>query len=165
MFPQQKCDHCDAQATFHLTEIQGDGQKLERHLCEPCAKQMQSTGPQKFLKTMDPAKMAMPAAARGAVCPRCGMSYAEFKQHGRFGCDHDYEIFGKELRSLFKRIHGDVHYSGKTPDGGSVDAGPSEESLRRTRKALQLAVKEERYEDAAELRDEIRRLESEPEGP
>ncbi|MBT3277969.1 MAG: hypothetical protein HN909_00915 [Phycisphaerales bacterium] len=39
-----KCDHCDKEATVHLTEIV-NGQKVEKHFCPDCAAEMGLTKP------------------------------------------------------------------------------------------------------------------------
>ena len=161
MFHQHKCDRCDNRATIHMTEIKG-GQKNVTHLCEPCHKAEEGNAGMPAL-AFDPSKMVASGTrggGKGPTCPRCGLTYADFKQHGRFGCEHDYEVFGQELKALFKRIHNDIRYTGKRPGGGKIEAGPSEDVLRERRRALKLAIEEERYEEAASLRDEIRRLES-----
>lgn len=97
------------------------------------------------------------------VCPDCGMTLAEFKQKGRFGCPRDYEVFAAHLDPLLERIH-DV-----TPPrhkGRSPLAGPEGDELVRHRREisslreqLQGAVSEENYELAARLRDRINELE------
>ncbi len=159
-----KCDFCDNPATVHMTEIKG-GEKTQMHLCEFCAKQMHpgdggSGGVQKVLEGLDPKSLGGPPLAVRLTCPQCGMTYAEFKQHGRFGCANDYEVFGAELKPLFKRIHGSTRYCGKTPDGGAVDNEEIEQAVRAVRAKLDQAIREERYEDAARMRDEIRVLEA-----
>jgi|SRR5262245_19219317 len=159
----RSCDRCDNPATVHLTEIKG-GSKTERHLCESCARALHvpqaSKELQKLLKSFEPAQSLAQLATKELTraCPECGITWAEFRQHGRFGCARDYEIFGEEIERLLKRIHGSSTYSGKMPGGGSVEAGQRLDSLARARKALQDAIEAENYEEAARLRDEIRKL-------
>ena len=162
----RRCDRCEKPATVHLTEIKGE-EKTERHLCEDCARALQvpkaTKELQKLLKTFDPA----PAAGEEEVsstekCPDCGMTFAEFRQHGRFGCARDYEVFGPEVERLLIRIHGKSSYTGKTPQGMQVREGQLMDELACAREALQQAVDEENYEEAARLRDEIRRIGATP---
>ncbi|HEY8506602.1 MAG TPA: UvrB/UvrC motif-containing protein, partial [Gemmataceae bacterium] len=73
-----------------------------------------------------------------------------FQAAGRLGCPHDYEAFGTALAGLLERIHRADRHGGKVPrrhPGGDAE-------LRRQ---LRRAVREERFEDAARLRDLIRR--------
>jgi protein arginine kinase activator len=162
------CDRCENPATVHLTEIKGE-QKTERHLCEKCAASLHvpSAGKElaKLLKSFEP---ALSLATQGQAvstrsCPECGMSYAEFRQHGRFGCARDYEIFVEQIEKLLKRIHGAARYAGKKPGGGAVHPPPTRDEILRVRVLLDEAVKAENYEEAARLRDQIRKLTDEPE--
>jgi len=161
------CDRCEKPATVHLTEIKAGG-KTERHLCEDCARSLHAPQPsqelQKLLKSFEPVQsLASTGAAELArACPECGMTYAEFRQLGRFGCAKDYEVFGEEVERLLKRIHGSTRYSGKSPKGGTVEGGQKLDTLARARKALADAIEAENYEEAARLRDEIRKLTEAP---
>ena len=161
------CDRCDNQATVHLTEIKG-GHKTERHLCENCARSLHvpqaAKELQKLLKSFDPTVTALVKPSRGDTgtgtsCPECGLTWAEFRQRGRFGCARDYELFANEVERLLKRIHGSTSYSGKSPRSGTpVPGSAALDALGSARKALQAAIDAENYEEAARLRDEITRL-------
>jgi protein arginine kinase activator len=161
------CDRCENPATVHLTEIKG-GQKTERHLCEKCAASLHvpsaSKELAKLLKSFEPAlALATQGTTVARTCPECGMTYAEFRQHGRFGCARDYEVFGEQVEKLLRRIHGGARYAGKKPGGGAVHAPATRDDILRVRGLLDEAVKAENYEEAARLRDQIRRLTEEPE--
>ncbi len=157
------CDRCESPATFHLTEIKG-GTKTERHLCEDCAKVLQVPQANKelqtLLKSFDPSQVGRQKGGKSVkACPDCGMTYAEFRQNGRFGCPKDYEVFEKEVVALLERIHNGVsRYSGKTPEGGQVEDGELVDETSEVRARLAQAVASEDYEEAARLRDEIRRM-------
>jgi len=161
------CDQCDSPATVHMTELKG-GQKVERHFCEECARALHVPQPAKelakLLKSFQPG-VGDPGRRGGEAtrtCPDCGMTYAEFRQHGRFGCPRDYEVFGEEVERLLKRIHGATRFSGLTPDGDEVKDGAVVDELSRIRARLDEAVAAENYEEAAPLRDQSRRLTAEP---
>jgi protein arginine kinase activator len=163
------CDRCDSQASFHLTEIRG-GEKSERHLCEECAKVLQvpqaNKELQNLLKSFDPTAVDRQGRSKTAkACPDCGMTYAEFRQNGRFGCSKDYDVFGKEVIALLQRIHGSSQYSGKTPEGGRVINGELLDEASEFRDQLAEAVEREDYEAAARLRDTINRITGQEPGP
>lgn len=117
------------------------------------------------LAKLEPPGEITPVAATEAVpvCPDCGMTLAEFKQKGRFGCARDYEVFAAHLDPLLERIH-DItppRHKGRKPD-----LPPEGDALVRARREisslrdqLQGAVAEENYELAARLRDRINELE------
>lgn len=112
-----------------------------------------------------PGELAVPdkPAAPVPVCPECGMTLAEFKAKGRFGCAKDYEVFAEHLDPLFERIHDATppRHKGRGPRQASRPESLAERSLRigRLKQDLKGAVAEENYELAARLRDQINELE------
>jgi protein arginine kinase activator len=166
-----KCQICDNPATVHLTDIVNK-KKRELHLCERCARERnlipEPPSPQQLdLKALlnllmhpfPPAESTgtggadAGAAARpvgGAACAVCGITLAEFKAEGRLGCAHDYEALRDALEPLLERIHRSVAHAGKAPRAVRV---------REWKKLMQAAVAAEDYEEAARLRDLIRKAE------
>ncbi|MBI4972931.1 MAG: hypothetical protein HZC16_03835, partial [Candidatus Omnitrophica bacterium] len=107
------CDICGKNpATVHLTEIIDD-QMTELHLCEGCAHQKSAQMEQQFGLGDLLAGMAefgdKPTLEKESVavkCPKCGLTYMDFKKIGRLGCGQCYTTFKKYLGPLLKRIHG-----------------------------------------------------------
>lgn len=158
-----KCQRCPKQATLHITEVLGEDRYEEVHLCEECAKKY-LLEPQKksaAAKTAaaDDSGEEREASSSGPVCDVCGISYIEFRNHGRFGCANDYEAFKAELLPLLESIHGDVRHLGKTPRRLPRSQGAQVE-LVTLRRRLQQLVTEENYEEAARVRDRIKELEN-----
>ena len=92
------------------------------------------------------------------TCAACGQTYRAFKESGKLGCAACYDTFEEQLLPLMRKIQKGDHHVGKCPRG---TAEPSiEEQLADLRRQLQQAVEREEFEQAATLRDEIRRLES-----
>lgn len=159
-----KCQRCPKQATLHITDILGENQVEESHLCEDCArKHMADPTP-----TKKPPAGKKPAADAPAIdpadaptdgtCPACGMPFVEFRNHGRLGCPHDYDAFKAELLPLLEGVHGDATHAGKAPRRAPKVAAAATE-LEALRRRLAKLVTDEKYEDAARVRDQIRRLE------
>lgn len=163
------CGQCKKNiATVHLTEIK-NGKKIEKHLCEDCAAKSEGL----------PGKAHMPInelltnfvmqhsgiaakPAEGLVCEHCGITWAEFRQSGMLGCEHDYPAFEKELTPLLQRAHeGSAHHVGKAPTRRGGSGVPVKRTLdvSKLRKELARAVETEDYEKAAKLRDQIRQAE------
>lgn len=161
------CNRCKSPATIHLTEIKG-GEKTERHFCEECARVLHVPQPskeiQKLLASFEPAHALSrrQSASLQKSCPECGMSYGEFRQQGRFGCAHDYDVFGEEVVALLERIHGSSRYAGKLPGGKGAVQGDRRSEILDAREKLSKAIETEDYELAAQLRDEISRLSDPP---
>jgi protein arginine kinase activator len=94
------------------------------------------------------------------ACPMCGMTAGEFRRVGRVGCSNCYSYFAEYMPGLIQRIHGNSRHTGKVPVRGEAKLA-EKQKIVQLRQALQQAISEEQFERAAELRDEIRRLEQE----
>jgi protein arginine kinase activator len=91
-------------------------------------------------------------------CPACEFVYSEFKRSGRFGCPECYIAFETQLIPLLRQVHGSTQHEGKTPKRVGPKAVIRKE-LMDLKEQLSRAILEERYEDAARIRDRIRTLE------
>ncbi len=158
------CERCKkAQATYHLTEIDTDGERSQRHLCERCALEeglVQVHKPVAATEFLEQFVSGAKSSARGdLVCPDCGISYVEFRNQGQLGCPRDYDVFKEVLHPLIQREHnGGTHHVGKSPR--DVAAGrETEQEIRKLKRQLDEAVAAEDYERAARLRDRLRELE------
>jgi protein arginine kinase activator len=155
------CQSCgENPATIHFTEIKDD-QKRELHICETCAN-AQGLGGGAHIPAM--LNELVQGVKRGGVesdtrCPDCGITFEEFRSKGRFGCPKDYEVFAEALGPLLEKIHGAQRHTGRLPRGQTEVDTVVADRLLRLRRDLQAAVEGEKYEEAASLRDEIRRLE------
>ena len=163
------CTICkEKPATVHLTQIVGDKmQKLD--LCEDCAKTKGINDPTSFgLADLDlvlglGASQQLEQAAGGVElkCPRCGFTQADFKKSGRLGCPECYVTFAEGLANLLKTMHKGTRHTGKAPE--ALRATRENASLLKTLQAkLAKAIKDENYEQAAQLRDEIKQLAGRP---
>jgi protein arginine kinase activator len=95
------------------------------------------------------------------TCPDCGITYAEFRNQGRLGCPHDYEVFAEPLAEVLEKVHGATEHLGKLPHRAGADL-TEQRQLMQLRRQLQEAVENEKYEEAARLRDLIKN--KEPQG-
>jgi protein arginine kinase activator len=163
-----KCQFCDNPATVHLTNLAKGGQKQVMHLCERCARKHNlipdQPTPHVDLKALlsllaAPLSHAAQAADPSALtCPTCGLQYGEFRAEGRLGCPDDYAAFRTVLEPLLERIHRAQAHVGKVPRRVRQQADAAE--LKALKKQMRAAVKAERYEEAARLRDLIRQKEA-----
>ena len=154
----QQCQKCKNPATLHITEVLAPGQFDELHLCEQCANKYLYDTP-KF----NTAKAALTsdvdeAGVSQSACPTCGVKFVDFRNSGRLGCPHDYDVFKDELVPLLESIHGEVKHCGKTPRRHPQSKELLGE-LIQLRNMLKQAVTKEDYEAAARLRDQIKHLE------
>lgn len=159
---KRKCDHCDSEATVHEVTIH-QGQKVEKHLCEHCARDegivVQSDAPIGELLTKFVISQGSGSSTKtrkqAPSCPDCGMVFDEFRKSGLLGCSACYETFADQLTPLLERAHdGGATHVGKVPRraGASIDRQQLIAALRRQ---LDEAIESEQYERAAQLRDKI----------
>ena len=66
---------------------------------------------------------------------------------------------GVKIDLILRGMHQGIHHVGKVPKGYEA-IHARDEQLEELRVRLESAIQEENYEDAAQLRDEIRRLET-----
>lgn len=160
------CSECGKRpATVHITKIE-NGKKTDMHLCEQCAMTKGAlsinagfsindllTG---ILKNGAPFPIKMDFMD-DPICPVCGIKYSRFRETGRFGCGSCYKTFGDRLTPLFRRIHGNISHTGKIPKRAGVKLKAVRE-LETLKNELAIAIRNEEYEKAAEIRDKIRAL-------
>ncbi len=161
-----KCERCNERpATVHLTDILENHEKQVRHLCEECAASEQD-GPVELMGMLSSAFTPAESVKdpSGLRCDECGLGYMEFRARGRLGCPQCYEVFRASLEPLLEKIHGGSQHVGKAPDESSAVDRSRERRLVELRRDLQASVREERYEEAARLRDELTRFEAEEAG-
>ena len=151
-----KCNLCGKPATVHLTQIVNN-QIHKLDLCETCAAAKGVTDPSGFsladLLVKAPGGTGEGSASQ-LVCEHCGFTQADFKKHGRFGCPECYDRFRPILEPVLANMHKGMTHLGKVP-ARLLERKTMQDRLAALDHQLQDAVKTERYEDAARLRDEI----------
>jgi len=156
------CDICHKNiATVHLTEIVNEN-VMELHLCQECAR-LKTEGLKYQLNLSDfltgLVEKYEPQEKKSLTCPLCGLTFYEFKKKGKMGCSRCYETFKAQLLPLFRKIHGSVHHVGKSPRRVK-DNMHIKRKMKELKKRLERAVTLEEYEEAAQIRDEIKALEA-----
>lgn len=160
---KRKCDRCENESTVHEVMIKG-GQKVEKHLCENCAREegiaVHTHAPiNELITKFVMAQAGQPAPVKAGSCPGCGMSFAEFREGGVLGCPECYRAFEGQLGPLVERAHeGGTHHVGKTPKR-VVGVADRAERIVALRKQLSDAIAAEQYERAANLRDQLMHVE------
>lgn len=171
------CQECQKeQATVHMMKYI-NGQTVERHLCEACARKEGMSFGNDFLNPFGTFSvnnllsglMEAGLSTEGGPkrteasqdrCPQCGQSYMHFHRSGRLGCAGCYQAFHARLQPLLRQVHGATVHRGKVP----LRSGKAVQLRRRVddlKAQMQKAIEAEQFEAAAQLRDEIRSLEQE----
>ncbi len=166
------CDLCDKPAVVHEVILR-NGVKQELHLCEDHAEAQGYALPgqpplekilQQFVMASEPKGSGGGSSSSSPAlsCDECGLTLTDFRRSGVLGCPACYEAFARALGGIIQRAqNGGTHHVGRAPrrQGASVDR---QLMIGRLVKDLEDAVAAEEFERAAELRDRLRRLESEP---
>jgi len=170
-----KCEVCQQrEVSVHLTNYL-NGQKTEIHLCQQCAIEKGYLDADEESYTIhdllsgffnvqaNPTTKAEPdhRAEHQLTCPQCQMTYQQFNKIGKFGCSKCYQTFSSFLNPILRRVHsGNTGHTGRIPKRKHVHL-QHQRLIQNYRDQLQELVKEEKFEEAAELRDKIKDLEQE----
>ncbi len=173
------CQNCGKnEVTFRYTQVI-NGVKKELNLCDNCArelglKDMSFSMPISFsnffsdffnenTSNMFPSIMG----TQTLQCKTCGTTFDDFINSGEFGCSSCYELFEDRIEPILKNLQGANRHVGRgyreiTSKSGNKakKAAPKKEESKQEKlqKDLQKAIKDERYEDAAKIRDELKKL-------
>lgn len=161
------CTNCKSkEANFHYKQII-NGKQTQLNLCTDCARELgylsQNEGwfdfPSFFgdfisMPSFAPAKSSSPA------CPACQTTLKEFMSSGFAGCEKCYDEFKDAIESALGQIQPSTTHKGSL--GGEAGAKIKKTNeLSSLKEQLKRAVIDEKYEDAAILRDKIKKLEEE----
>jgi protein arginine kinase activator len=167
MDEKKMCSICkEKPATLFFTKISSDNKKHNMDLCDACAKAKGIDEDPMALLVPDADIMLGLGAAQeitqttGGVelkCHRCGFSQADFKKSGRLGCPECYQVFAEGLGGLLKTMHKGTRHTGKAPEA-LRQSRDHEERFRSLQKKLSKAIESEDFEQAAQLRDEMKEM-------
>ena len=164
MSAKKMCSVCkEKPATVFLTNISADEKQQKLDLCDECAKAKGLDNNLAFFPFAD-AKLGLGAsqeiesAGGGETrCPKCGFTQADFKKSGRLGCSECYHTFAEGLGGLLKTMHKGTRHVGKAPEV-LRESRDLAERVKALKKKMERAIEEEKFELAAELRDQIGEL-------
>lgn len=159
------CENCGKfAATTHIKRVI-NGVSTDKHLCSECAKEygivsFHNSGIANMLSTMFGDIVNENQFLRAKTCKNCGATFSEIVGSGKVGCQNCYTEFYNDLLPYIKRVHGSIKHIGKVPNNAPL-AVVSEDRLTVLRKTLHELILKEEFEQAAVIRDEIKRIESE----
>lgn len=178
-----KCENCgENEANIKYTQII-NGIKKEWNLCKQCSEELGisnfnmdfdmpmnlSSFFADFLDEVNPKEFIPNIKEIGELkCEECGETFEEFANTGKFGCGNCYEVFEDKIDTILKNIHnGNRHIGRKGIPNKTHIVNAKQEVVKEKNQVeklkidLKQAIQEERYEDAAKIRDEIKKQEEE----
>ena len=160
------CEKClKNHATTHIKSVI-NGVVYEMNLCSECAQKsgygnIGHNSLSEMLASMLGEGMVKRLSHDEKSCSFCKTSFADIAKTGKVGCANCYEEFKSELLPYLKRIHDATKHTGKVPNSAPLIVRPQEESVEALKAKLASLVAEEKYEEAAVIRDKIKEKESE----
>ena len=175
-----KCERCgQREANFSYYE-NINGYTKEMHLCEKCSQEL-GLGNIKFNMPMDfsnffgdfieefktPEFMPLFNDEKQLKCEQCGYTFEDIIKTGKFGCGNCYDTFADKIEPIIKKIQGSSQHIGRLGkiSENKIDIKPEKEEdkkeltqIEKLKEDLKKAIQEERYEDAAKIRDEIKKI-------
>ncbi|MDS9471973.1 UvrB/UvrC motif-containing protein [Sporosarcina pasteurii] len=168
------CEKCKERPASVVITKGYMGESIEHHLCEKCAFQSEAfhfspneepLSIQQFLShwfgggdTFQTQPKRRGTTAHQLECPDCKLTFGNFLDIGKFGCATCYETFKERLPHVFGKLHnGQTTHTGKIPVSFN-ELYAIKRKIEEVRVKMQEAVEAERFEEAAELRDEARML-------
>lgn len=178
------CENCGKREANVRYSENINGAKKELHLCEECSKKLGITDKMDFrMPSLDfsslfgsfledfstPDFMPLLSEMKKIECNSCGSTFEDIINTGRYGCPNCYEVFEDRMDPILKKLQGANRHNGrlgKISDNKvkfekseeNVSTNSNENKLEKLQEDLKLAIKEERYEEAAKIRDEIKKM-------
>lgn len=161
-----KCQSCGKREATVRYKENINGNKQEIYLCSNCADKMGFTD---FSNIFSPMFGAIPSIfdlPEEKKCKTCGYTLEDYSKTGMFGCEDCYKTFEDSLDELFLKLHGKNRHvklnkkisQSKLKENNVVKSDEKSE-LDKLKKEIQELIKEEKYEEAAVVRDKIKKLE------
>lgn len=149
-----KCNNCKKrEANVKYREII-NGKKQELNLCSECAEKLGVIGSYNSFAPMFTTMFSqIPDFVEELQCDKCGYTLDDYKKTGLFGCDNCYEVFEDSIDNLLLKIHGKKRHIKK------IEKENTKDNIGELKIKLEKLVKEEKYEEAAVLRDKIKEIE------
>lgn len=178
------CENCKKREANVKYSENINGIKKEMNLCEECSKKIGITDNMDFLMpSLDFSNffgsfledfstsdfMPLLNEVRLIQCDSCGSTFDDIINTGIYGCANCYDVFGERMDPILKKLQGANRHNGRLGkiSNNNVKFENKEEQknkkdtdnkLEKLQEDLKQAIKEERYEDAAKIRDEIKNL-------
>ena len=131
----------------------------------------------------EPDFMPLLNSMKSLKCNTCGYTFDDIINNGKLGCSDCYDVFSDRLDPIIKKIQGANRHVGRigkvidnkideklnnkkdkenieNMEKDSTKNSKNQNILEELQEKLKDAIKDERYEDAAKLRDEIKKLEN-----
>ncbi len=158
------CEKCGKNpANTHIKTVI-NGEVTELNLCNSCAESLNLMNNDSLFDDMLfsifsdnlPLKQKKIEVLR---CPACNCSFEDISKTGKVGCADCYNTFKEQLLPYINRVQGSVMHKGKNITIQKSEDNSSD--LIKLKEELKSLVAKENFEEAAIVRDKIKKIEEE----
>ncbi len=169
-----KCQNCNKNEANAYIRKNINGKITEMHLCSECAEKLglmhdftveNIFGDTFFGNLLSAGLDSMNILSSVDRCEYCGSTFNDIVKSGLVGCAHCYDKFSDKLEDSIAKIHGKTSHIGKNisyteeKEEDNIEQNKSEkDELTSLKEELNAAIEDQRFEDAAILRDKIKAL-------
>ena len=150
------CEKCGVNAAITHIRAVVNGVEKDVYLCKSCAANCYHAAHE------NPNSQLLAAILNGydiltstTLCALCGSSFDDIIKSGKCGCPQCYTTFYERLLPHIKKVQGNVEYVGKRIVLSDKNVSKSIDELNTI---LKKHIENENYEQAAIVRDEIKKL-------
>lgn len=153
-----KCSNCGKNIATITYKQNINGEVTNLNLCESCAHKLGIFN--SFENIFSPMILDMDYILPEEIkCKNCGYTLSKYKSTGLFGCDNCYNTFKNEIDNILLKIQGKNRHVGNLNKAKSNTSSKEKNEIQELKEKLQQLIKEEKFEEAAIIRDEIKKLE------
>lgn len=179
------CENCKKREANVRYSENINGIKKEINLCEQCSRKLGIIDKMDFkIPSLDfsnffgsfledfstPDFIPLLNEVKLIKCDSCGSTFDDIINTGRYGCANCYDVFEDKMDPILKKLQGANRHNGRlgkiSDNNIKLNKNETQKSennadnkLEKLQEQLKQAIKEERYEDAAKIRDEIKKKE------
>lgn len=162
------CQSCSKNiATTHIKTVI-NGELTEYILCSECAQKLGYLNPfesfdgsfENFLGSFLGNNLQENYFHDTTRCNKCGSSFEDIVNSGKVGCENCYKIFYEKMIPSIERMHGNTKHVGKV----SLNAGSKAKiasEIEKKKLLLKEAIDKQEFEQAAKIRDQIKKMKEE----
>lgn len=159
-----KCQSCGKNIANVKYYENINGKKQTLYFCEACANKMGISSFSNITEIFSPIFTDIPKlnSLEKSKCNKCGYTLDEYLNSGMLGCEECYNAFGNTIEELIYKINGkNRHIKIDKSNTKEIinNSCKTEEKISKLKEKIEELVKEEKYEEAAVVRDEIKSLE------
>ena len=174
------CEKCNKNIANVYLKNNINGNITESYLCSSCAGQLYGQNYMSLLNSdfdfnfnsdifnmlgfnKNSSQSVLTETAKNDKCLMCGSTFFDITKSGKAGCGKCYDTFRGEFEPNVARIHGTAKHTGKIPENMSAKI-TAKRKIEELNIKLKKMIADQNFEEAAVIRDEIKKINIESQG-